>query len=86
MRHIPIYRDQHVEARLFRRSQKGAVGQSSQPGIAAGIALVPGEMMTEPLVDALVKKNAHSAAGQQGVPRFFQGLQCLLPADGGETF
>ena len=43
-----------------------------------------GEVLTKSLVYALVQEEAHLMAGEQGFRRFFQSLQGLLPADGGE--
>jgi hypothetical protein len=45
---------------------------------------LPG-VVSKSLVYALVQEKAHSVAGEQGFPRFFQSLQGLLPGDGGES-
>src|ERR1035441_6603596 len=84
MRHVSIHRDQYVKARLIRRGEQGTVSQTGEARVAAGVALVTSEVMTESLVYALIQEKAHLMAGEQEFLRFFQSLQGLLPADGGE--
>jgi hypothetical protein len=47
--------DQYVKARLIRRGQQCSVSQTGEARIAAGLALVTSEVMTEPLVQALIE-------------------------------
>jgi len=84
IRHVLIHRDQYFKARLIRGREECAISQTGETRVPAGLAIVTSEVVTESLVDALVQKNPHLMAGEQGFSRFFQSLQSLLPADGGE--
>jgi len=84
-RHVLINGDQHFKACLLGCGEEFAVAQALQTRVAAGLAVVAGEMVAQRLVDALVQEDAHLVAGEQGFFGFLESLQGHLPADGGEA-
>ena len=71
---IPVNGNQDLEPRLFRRSQKLTVGHALQADLAASLAIMTGYSVAQRLVNALVEKDAHLTAGEQGLFRFLDGV------------
>ena len=81
MRHVPINRNQRFKARLFGCREQFSVTQASQSCVAAGLTIVPAELMAQSLIDTFIQEEAHLEAGEQRFFRFFQSLQGHLPAN-----
>jgi hypothetical protein len=55
-----IDRQQNIETGCFGRRGKVAIFESRQPGVTRRLAVVTGQKIPQPLVNAFVDQNAHS--------------------------
>jgi len=78
-------RCENIESKGFRRRKNLTVLQSSQSSVARGLAIMPGQIGAEPLIDALVEQNAHLRAGEQKVLGFYECGERRFARDGGKT-
>jgi hypothetical protein len=81
-----IHSQENVEFCCFRCCKKIAIFQSCESGVTGGLAIVTGQIVSEPFVDTFIDQNAHLGAGEEKVFRFFESSDCGFARNGGKSF
>ncbi len=68
-----IHGKKNIKFGRFRRAQKRAILQPSEPCVTGGLAIVIGQVVPESLIDAFIDQNAHLRACKEKLLRFFEG-------------
>jgi len=81
-----IHRQQYVKSGGFCFCQKFTVLESPEAGEPRRLALVPRQVISQFLIEALVEQDPHSRFGGQKVLGFFECGDGHLTGDAGKSF